>query len=64
MDKERAKMTVVHLLMLLHYHERITLGGMTCNGKPCDAINEMCDPYAEDLREAIRCVKIVNQIEN
>jgi len=56
----------VHLLLgLLHYHERIDLNsGNYCKSK----INGRCankvfnDEYANALREAIRCIKLVNHL--
>lgn len=61
----KEEMAVVHLRMLLHYHERMMMGNMSgCKtqiGGRC-AREVMADSYADTLREAIRCVKIVNQL--
>lgn len=54
-----------HILRcLLHYHERMLLGGVIC-GKTKDhcKVNLIYDHYAEALKEAIRCIEIVHKDE-
>ena len=63
------------LLCLLHYHERMMLLYGQCPGGQCEAATEVglpegrCiktlfgDPYAEALKEAIRCIEIVHKGE-
>lgn len=69
MKQEEAKQAIVNLEMLLHYHERIFMSGIECYDEKCPALKHECrvkeffDPYAEALREAIRCIKLVNRIE-
>lgn len=52
---------------LLHYHERMMLGGVKkegADGKWEDVpIGMLYDGYADALREAIRCVKVVNGLK-
>lgn len=60
-----AESAVVHLQMLLHYHERVMMFPMHGCKSEIDgrcAREIMSDVYADALREAIRCVKIVNQL--
>lgn len=49
---------------LLHYHERMMAGGIRMqdpNGTETEVpIEKFYDGYADALREAIRCVKLVN----
>lgn len=49
---------------LLHYHERMMAGGVRMqepNGTETDIpVGKLYDGYADALREAIRCVKLVN----
>lgn len=49
---------------LLHYHERMMAGGIRMqdpNGTETEVpIEKLYDGYADALREAIRCVKLVN----
>lgn len=65
-DKTRAEAAVHYLTGLLHYHERITMGVMgtempdgTLEVFPYE---QLLDGYADALREAIRCVKQVNDL--
>ena len=54
------------LRSLLHYHERMMLGSVHCEHtgieKACP-VTELFDPYAEALKEAIRCIEIVHKDE-
>ena len=49
---------------LLHYHERMMAGGVRMqepNGTEKEVpVEKLYDGYADALREAIRCVKLVN----
>ena len=61
----QAESAVVHLRMLLHYHERVMMGHMYGCKNEIDgrcAREAAADVFADALREAIRCVKIVNQM--
>lgn len=66
----------IHTLRcLLHYHERMMLGHRQCPGGKCEKVNTcsvlegkcpnavFIDEYAEALKEAIRCIKIVHKGE-
>ena len=65
-----------HILRcLLHYHERMMMLHEQCPGGHCDTATKagmpegvcvkklLWDPYAEALKEAIRCIEIVHKGE-
>ena len=64
-DVGKAESAVAHLRMLLHYHERMMMGNISgCKNQiegRC-AREVFADAYADTLREAIRCVKLVNRL--
>lgn len=54
---------------LLHYHERMMAGSVSAQdlesgGWQDVPVAEIFDGYADALREAIRCVKLVNGAES
>lgn len=54
------------LRCLLHYHQRMLMGGVFCEHRETmDAcrVGKIYDHYAEALKEAIRCIEIVHKDE-
>ena len=53
---------------LINYHERVMLGEIHCVQKSATEQNcpvrRIFDPYKDALQEAVRCVKIVHQLED